>query len=207
MSLAHIDANRSLWPGGGSVSIVSGMDDTALPRPRPSRRQLFLGFLEIASRSFGGAAAWARMVIVDRHRWLDDREFAESWSVAQLVPGPNVINLAVHLGDRARGLSGAAFAFAGIILVPTVWVLAIDAFLMHWIHIEPVRRALVGLGAGAAGLVWAMGFKMGTLLRGAWLPTAVAATAFVLAGPLSVPVPAIVLTLGPPSLLLSWSRR
>jgi chromate transporter len=174
---------------------------------RPSCWQLFSGFVEIASCSFGGAAAWARLVIVERRRWLDEREFAEAWSVAQLVPGPNVINLAVHLGDRARGVPGALAAFAGIILLPTAWVLVVDASIMHWIHMDPVRRALAGLGAAAAGLVWAMGLKMATQLRGAGVFAALAAAAFVLAGPVSVPLPTVVMMLGPPSLWLAWRRR
>jgi len=169
--------------------------------------ELFAGFLEIASRSFGGAAAWTRFVLVDRRRWLTDHEFNEAWGVAQLVPGPNVINLAVHLGDRALGLRGATAAFAGIILVPTAGVLVLDSLIMQWIHIAAVHRAIVGLGAAAAGLVWAMGMRMATPLRRAPAPLVLAAVTFVAAGPLRAPLPAVVLLLGPPGVLWAWWRR
>ncbi len=188
-------------------SYVPGMvTNTDRPPRRPSSWELFGGFLEVASRSFGGAAAWTRLVLVDRRGWLTDDEFLEAWGVAQLVPGPNVINLAVHVGDRARGLRGALAAFAGIILVPTAFAVGLDVLLMRWIHIDSVHHALVGLGAAAAGLVWAMGFKMGAHLRRAPAPFVLAALTFVAAGPLRAPLPLVVLTLGPAGALLAWMR-
>jgi chromate transporter len=181
-------------------------DTRETPSQRPSCWELFAGFLEVASRSFGGAAAWTRYVLVERRRWLTDEEFAEAWGVAQLVPGPNVINLAVHLGDKARGLRGALSAFTGIILVPTVGVLLSDALLMQWIHIGAIRHALLGLGAAAAGLVWAMGLKMGSALdrTRSTVPIALAAATFALAGPLHAPLPLVVLLLGPPGVVWAW---
>ena len=176
-------------------------------RIRPSSWELFTGFLEVASRSFGGAAAWTRFVLVERRGWLTDEQFTEMWGVAQLVPGPNVINLAVHLGDRARGLRGALSAFAGIIVVPTVFVVALDAVLMQWIHIAAVHRALLGLGSAAAGLVFAMGFKMGSRFRTAPVPLLLAVITFVFAGPLRLPLPLVVLGLGPPGVLWAWRHR
>jgi chromate transporter len=181
----------------------NGRADATLPRVG----ELFLGCLEVASHSFGGAAAWARVVLVERRRWLTDAEFTEAWGLAQLVPGPNVINLAVHLGDRARGLPGALAAFSGIILVPTLGVLALDALLMQWIHIAAIHRGLLGLGAAAAGLVWAMGLKMGARYRRAPVPLLLALVAFVAAGPLQAPLPAVVLLVGPPGILWAWGHR
>jgi chromate transporter len=166
--------------------------------------ELFLGFLEVASRSFGGAAAWTRFVLVDRRAWLTDAEFTEAWGIAQLVPGPNVINLAVHLGDRAQGARGVVASFAGIMLVPSLLVLVADSALMHWIHIPLVQRALLGLGAAAAGLVFAMGLKMGDRFRRAPIPLVLAAVTFFVAGPMRVPLPVVVMTLGPLGMLWAW---
>jgi chromate transporter len=174
-------------------------------RSRPTSWELFLGSLEIASRSFGGAAAWTRYVLVLRRGWVTDAELTELWSVAQLVPGPNVVNLVVHLGDRARGLWGALSAFLGIIVVPTVFVILLDAFVMRWVHIAVVHSALVGLGAAAAGLVWAMGIKMGERFKKEAWPVAMTFVTFVLAGPLRVPLPLVVLSMGPMGVV--WARR
>ena len=180
------------------------------PTPAPTLAltplELFSGCLEIASRSFGGAAAWARAVVVERRGWLDDAQFTEAWGLALSVPGPNVINLVVHLGDRAAGPRGSLAAFAGIMLVPTALAVAIDAFLMRWIHIPAMQQALLGLGAAAAGLVWAMGLKMGARFQSSPVPLGLALGAFVAAGPLQAPLPLVVLLFGPPGVLWAWRR-
>ena len=131
-----------------------GTGSGSVDAKRPGVAELFLGFLEVALNGFGGAAAWARQVIVVRRGWLTDAEFTEALGMSQVIPGPNVVNLAFSLGDRYRGWRGALAAFAGVMAVPTLLAVAIDAVLMRWVHIAPVHRALVGLGAGAAGLVW-----------------------------------------------------
>lgn len=159
----------------------------------------------IAELRRGGA--WTRLVLVERRRWLTDAEFTEAWGIAQLVPGPNVINLAVHLGDRSRGLRGVAAAFAGIIGVPTLFVLALDSLLMRWIHVDAVRRALLGLGAAAAGLVIALALKMGARFQRSPVPLVLAALGFVAAGPMRAPLPLVVVALGAAGVLWAWKRR
>jgi chromate transporter len=64
-----------------------------------------------------------RRSVVERNRWLNDRDFVEILSLGQVLPGPNVINLALMLGLRFAGLRGALAAFAGLVLMPLVVVL------------------------------------------------------------------------------------
>ena len=81
-------------------------------RPHISRVDLFLTFSRITLSSFGGALFWARLGLVERQRWLTDREFAEFLTIGQLLPGPNVLNLTVLVGYRLGGWSGAAVSVA-----------------------------------------------------------------------------------------------
>ena len=37
--------------------------------------ELFLGFLAIGARSFGGVMPWAYRVIVEERRWMSEEEF------------------------------------------------------------------------------------------------------------------------------------
>jgi len=180
--------------------------DTSLEAPRPTSAELFLGFLEVALNGFGGAAAWARQVLVVRRRWLSDAAFTEALGMSQVIHGPNVINLAVSLGDRYRGWRGALSAFAGVMAIPTLIAVALDAILMRWVHIAPVHRALVGLGAGAAGLVWAMGLQLAKPLRRSLPALLIVALAFVAAGPMRLPLPWVVGVLVPVSVWRSWRR-
>ena len=81
-----------------------------------------------------------------------------------MLPGPNVVNLALMLGDRFFGWRGALAALAGMLLVPLVIVLVLTAAYAEFSRIEVVAGALRGMGAVAAGLVIATAFKlMGTL--------------------------------------------
>jgi chromate transporter len=174
-------------------------------RTKPTLLELFACGLEIASHSFGGAAAWTRFVLVERRKLLADEEFTELWSLAQMVPGPTVVSLLSLLGDRMRGPAGALAAFAGILVVPTAFVLGLDAFLMRWIHVPIVWQAVAGLGAVAAGLVLAMGIQMGARFRRDPIPALLAGTTFVLAGPLHLPLAVVVLLTAPAGLV--WARK
>ena len=38
---------------------------------------LFAGFLKVSLLGFGGGRVWARRIVVDQKRWMDDQDFAE----------------------------------------------------------------------------------------------------------------------------------
>jgi chromate transporter len=127
--------------------------------PAISRRTLFASFLKMGLLGFGGVLPWARRVIVDERRWLDDREFAELIGLCQVLPGPNVVNLAVIIGSRSHGPLGSLIAVTGILFVPAGLMLLIATFYASVAH-EPVARdAIAGASAAAAGLI------LGTAVR------------------------------------------
>src|SRR4029079_266811 len=96
--------------------------------PAISRATLFASFLKMGLLGFGGVLPWARRVIVDERRWLDDREFAQLIGLWQVLPGPSVVNLAVIIGARTHGAIGSLIAVSGILFVPVALMLAIAAF-------------------------------------------------------------------------------
>ena len=88
-------------------------------RPRPtSLTDLFVSFTLIALQGFGGVLAVIQQQVVERKRWMSNEEFIEEWSVAQVMPGPNVCNLALMFGDRHFGWRGAFTALAGLLALP-----------------------------------------------------------------------------------------
>lgn len=130
-------------------------------RPYPtSLTDLYLSFTWLAMQGFGGALAVAQKELVDKKRWLTNEEFAEEWGVAQILPGPNVVNLAVMIGGRHFGWRGALAAVAGMISIPLVVLLLIAiAYAQFAIH-PNVTGALRGMGAVAAGMIAAAGMRL-----------------------------------------------
>ena len=80
--------------------------ETVAPR---SVRELFLAFSWLALQGFGGVLAVAQRELVEKKRWLTREEFTQEWAVAQIMPGPNVINMAIVLGARHFGWRGALY--------------------------------------------------------------------------------------------------
>jgi chromate transporter len=126
---------------------------------RVSRGTLFASFLKMGLLGFGGVLPWARRVIVDERRWLDDREFAELIGLCQVLPGPNVVNLAVIIGARSHGPLGSLIAMTGILFVPIGVMLAIAVFYAAVAHAAIAQHAIAAASAAAAGLI------LGTALR------------------------------------------
>src|SRR5882757_2262177 len=97
-----------------------------LSAPR-SNRELFTAFTSLSLQGFGGVLPVAQRELVERRRWLSKEQFVEMLAVSQVLPGPNVVNLALMFGDRCFGLRGAFAALAGMLLVPLLIVLALTA--------------------------------------------------------------------------------
>src|ERR1700704_5926965 len=87
--------------------------------------ELFLGFLAIGARSFGGVMPWAYRTMVEERRWLTVEDFTETIGLCQFLPGPNIGNSAIVLGKRWFGLRGSVVAFLGLMAAPFAWVLAL----------------------------------------------------------------------------------
>jgi chromate transporter len=141
--------------------------DAAAPdRPQPrSIGELFVSFTWLALQGFGGVLAIVQREMVEKKRWLTADEFLEDWAVAQVLPGPNVINLALMIGDRYFGLRGAVAAVAGMLAVPLVVILALAVLYAHHAGNPQVAGALRGMGAVAGGLIAATGIKLIPALR------------------------------------------
>nr|MBL8455013.1 chromate transporter [Zoogloeaceae bacterium] len=166
-------------------------DQAARVAPR-SPGELFVAFTLLALQGFGGVLAVAQRELVDRRRWLTREEFLDAYSLAQLLPGPNVINLALTLGDRFFGWPGALASLAGMLLAPLLIVVALAAGYRHLADSAVVAGALRGMGAVAVGLMFAMGLKMLAPLRrnpmGPWICSALAGATIVLVGVLRLPL-------------------
>ncbi len=179
------------------------------PGPR-SPRDLFIAFTVLSLQGFGGVLPVAQRELVERRRWLSREQFVEMLSVCQVLPGPNVVNLSLMIGDRAFGTRGALAAMAGMLLVPLIIVLGLTGLYAEFARLPAVSGALRGMGAVAAGLAISNAVKLlGTLRRHALgLPLALAlAVAMALAtGWLHWPLVWVLLGLGLVACSIAWWR-
>jgi chromate transporter len=138
------------------------MDPSAAPGlARPSSKSdLFLSFTWLALQGFGGVLAVVQRELVDKKRWMSREQFVEDWAVAQILPGPNVVNLSMMIGGRYFGLPGALSALAGMLLAPLLVALVLVALIGTWAETRDAQAALRGMGAVAAGLITATGIKL-----------------------------------------------
>ena len=181
------------------------------PRPQPtSLTDLFVSFTLLALQGFGGVLTVVQRELVEKKRWMTREEFIEEWSVAQVMPGPNVINMAVVIGMRYFGFRGAAMAVAGLLAVPLLLIIALALVHAEFAGDPQVAGALRGMGAVAAGLITATGLKLIPALKkhpiGIGLCTVLGVATFICVALLRLPLLGVLLGLGGVSCLLTWRK-
>ena len=169
---------------------------------------LFVAFNRLALQGFGGVLAVAHRELVERLGWLTNEEFLETLAIAQVLPGPNVVNLSLMIGDRFFGFRGAFVALAGMLVLPFCLVIGMAALYGQWARHPVVGNALRGMGAVSAGLILATGVKLLPALRrnpvgrvAGWLLAALSVLAIL---GLHLPLPLLVLGLGGIGMVLAW---
>ncbi len=171
-------------------------------RPK-TKTELFFTFAAIALQGFGGVLTIIQREIVDKRRWLSTKEFTEDWAVSQILPGGNVVNLCIILGNRYFGWRGALAALSGILLPPLVIVLLLATLYNQYVHLPEVAGAVRGMGAAAAGLIGAVSLKMMPGLKrnemGSLVCAALIAMTFIAIGLLRWPLVYVVMGLGAPA--------
>jgi chromate transporter len=179
------------------------------PRPQ-SLTELFLAFTFLALQGFGGVLAVVQRELVEKKRWMTREDFVENWAVAQIMPGPNVINLAIMLGDRYFGLRGSVVALAGMVVFPLLGVLCLALVYAQYADNVRVAGALRGMGAVAAGLITATGLKLLGAVRknplGIPLCTAVGVAAFVGIALLRWPLAWVLLGIGGLACVMTYRK-
>ena len=130
------------------------------PTPPKSLWDLYLGFLSIGARSFGGVLPWAHRVMVEEKRWIAPADFAQVLALCQFLPGPNVGNVSVVLGRRWFGPAGAIVAFAGLMALPLVWVFCLALIYADFATVPAVKAVVTGVGIAGGGLFIGTAFKL-----------------------------------------------
>jgi len=183
------------------------MNQTKSSKPKVGRIELFLAFSRISLSSFGGAIFWARRELVERRGWLTDREFVDIFTLGQLLPGPNVLNLTVIVGHRFAGWTGAAAGVAGFLGWPCLVVIGMGVLYQHYGALAQVQQALAGMSSVAAGLLFATVVKLAMVLPRNWRPWLFGALAFAAVGVMRWPLLWVIGALAPWAIFVAWKEQ
>jgi chromate transporter len=123
--------------------------------------EILLEFLLIGATSFGGGVvAYLRNGLIAKRGWLDDKSFVELLSISQSLPGLNSTNMAILVGDRLRGVSGAIAGIVGVCLPGALFMLAVGIMYREHGDHPLATAALKGVAAAAVGLILATAVQL-----------------------------------------------
>jgi chromate transporter len=110
----------------------------------------------------GGSQLSSYNSIVVSRRWISPETWAECWGICQVVPGVNIIAMALLTGSRLAGLRGAGASLAGLVVPGVVAVLLTTALYSRVQGTELVHSGLHGLVAAAAAATVLVSWRVGS---------------------------------------------
>jgi len=185
--------------------IEHGTDLRSTARPRLPA--ILLAFFWLGVTSFGGnTAAWIYNQIVQRRRWVTDREFLAGIALGRITPGSGGVNLTVQIGQRLRGALGAGTAVLALLTGPLVIVVGLAAAYEQIGESPTLQGALDGIAAAAIGLTFATGLKLLEWRAANFGALAITLATVLCVGMLRWPMVPVVLCLAPVSICLALVR-
>jgi chromate transporter len=163
---------------------------------RPALLDVALTFATISSTAFGGGQkASVRQQVLNR-AWMSGDEFMDGLEIAQVLPGPNILNLALYCGQKVRGIPGALAAFLGASIPPFIIVLIAGALYFKYASNPFVAGALRGCAAGALGLTLGNALELTWDERSDWLRLLLVAATALAASLLRMPLLLVLVLFG-----------
>lgn len=162
--------------------------------------ELFVGFLLIGLMGFGGIAASANYVFVERNAWMTQKQFVELFGIASILPGGNILNASIMVGDRNQGILGSVVCLFSLLLMPLVILLIIATTYDHFSNLPDMKAAMAGGASAVAGLIIGTGMKMGRSLDRTFVAAGFVLITFVAIGFFRLPLALVILTVVPLSI-------
>lgn len=142
--------------------------------------ELFLTFLRIGAFTIGGGYAMLPLIEKDvvGKGWMTKEEFLDIFAVVQSLPGVFAVNIALFVGYKLKGISGALFCALATIIPSFLIILMIATFFVHFREYEWVERMFKGFRPAVVALIAvpcltsAKSVKLN--IRTVWIPIAAA---------------------------------
>jgi chromate transporter len=166
------------------------------PQKPPSLLNIALTFAAITSTAFGGGQKASIRHQVTTKGWMDSDEFMDGLELAQVLPGPNILNLAIYCGQRTRKLPGAIAAFLGASIPPFLIVLVAGALYFKYATNPYVHGALRGCAVGALGLTIGNALELSWDERKDWIKISILVLTAVVVGWIKMPLLLVLVIFG-----------
>ncbi len=117
---------------------------------------LAVTFAKVGMFTFGSGYAMLALLqqeVLHRRAWLTPQEFADIVSVAEVTPGPIMVNIATFVGYKVAGLPGVLAANAGLITPPIMAILLLTMVYLRYSDQRWLRAALSGLRPVVVALI------------------------------------------------------
>ncbi len=116
-------------------------------------------FAKLGTIGFGGGVgmlALIRQEVVERRRWIDDRQLSVGVAMGQMLPGPFVSNYAEYIGYELRGMRGMVTAAVALLAPSLVLMAVLSALYFRYGSVPVVTRLFAGVQPVVVGiLAWA----------------------------------------------------
>ncbi len=177
---------------------LASTDDSLAPTP-PEFTTALKVWWKIGMLSFGGPAAQIALMhrlLVDEHRWLDEKRFLNALSFCMLLPGPEAMQLATYAGWRQHGVAGGLAAGLLFVLPGAAVVLTLGILYAYFGNVPLVDALFLGIKAAVLVIVVEALIKVAGRALTGLAHYIIAALAFVCIFFLELPFPLIVLAAG-----------
>jgi len=134
-------------------------------------------FLKLGTISFGGPAAHLAMMddeVVGRRGWLGRERFLDLVAATNLIPGPNAVEMASHVGYLRAGLLGTLVAGCAFTLPATLIAIVCAWGYKQYGTLPAVEAPLSGIRAAVLAVIFAAVFRLSKASLRKW-PLAVVA--------------------------------
>ncbi|WP_409932415.1 chromate transporter [Paraburkholderia sp. BCC1886] len=177
------------------------------PAEKPTTFQFFLICARIGLTSFGGGlSGWFLREFVQDRQWLTEEEFLNGLALSQALPGVNIKNLAIWIGNYLLGWRGAVAGFCGIIFPSAIAIILLGMFFSAIAGFSLTHIALAGAAAGAIGLSLSMAITAVRRLPRRVVPLIVFGVSFVSVALFRLPLVWTVVVLGGLSVAYEYVR-
>lgn len=117
---------------------------------------LYSLFFKIGLFSIGGGYVMLpmlRLELVEKRKWVNDRELLDYYAIGQATPGIIAVNTATFVGYTRRGIPGALASTAGMVSPSLIIILAIAIFIPMMETMPLFQKAFRGIRVAVSVLL------------------------------------------------------